>query len=73
MRHEHNQESDQTTIQQSSSRQWIFWIMLAIATFFLLIEHRAHVLGWLPWLILLACLLMHVFMHRGHNGGRKHD
>jgi hypothetical protein len=25
------------------------------------------VLGYVPWLILLACPLMHVFMHRGHG------
>ena len=45
----------------------------AIAGFFLLSEHRAHALGWLPWLILLACPLLHLFMHRGHGGGHKHD
>jgi len=36
------------------------------------IEHRAHLLGWLPWLFLLACPLMHVFMHGGHGHG-GHD
>lgn len=45
----------------------------AVAGFFLLSEHRAHALGWLPWLFLLACLLIHVFMHGGHDGGHKHD
>lgn len=45
----------------------------AIAAFFLLAEHRAHALGWLPWLILLACPLLHVFMLRGHGGGQAHD
>lgn len=44
----------------------------AIAGFLLLSEHRAHALGWLPWLILLACPLLHLFMHRGHGGGHKH-
>ena len=34
----------------------------------LLSEQRAHFLGALPWLLLLACTLMHVFMHRGHGG-----
>lgn len=41
----------------------------AIALYFLLSEHRAHILGVLPVLFLLACPLMHVFMHRGHGGG----
>ena len=42
---------------------------LAIGTFFLLTEHTAHVFGFLPWLFLLACPLMHVFMHGGHGHG----
>jgi hypothetical protein len=40
---------------------------LAIAAFFLLTEHTAHVLGALPWLLLAACPLMHLFMHHGHG------
>ena len=41
---------------------------IAIAGFYLLTEHRAHVFGALPWLLLLACPLLHVFMHGGHGG-----
>ena len=41
---------------------------LAIAAFFLLSEHRAHLFSFLPWLLLLACPLMHLFMHGGHGG-----
>ena len=47
----------------------------AVATYFLLSEHRAHFLGALPFLLLLSCPLMHVFMHhdhRGHGGGHAH-
>lgn len=40
----------------------------AIAAFFLLTEHRAHLFGALPFLLLLACPLLHSFMHRGHGG-----
>ena len=43
-------------------------VMGAIATYFLLSEHRAHFLGALPLLLLLSCPLMHVFMHHGHGG-----
>ncbi|MDH4583094.1 DUF2933 domain-containing protein [Pseudomonas sp. BN415] len=43
-----------------------------IAVYFLLTEHLAHVVGALPYLLLLACPLMHVFMHRGH-GGHHHQ
>jgi len=52
-------------------------VMGAIAAYFLLSEHRAHFLGALPLLLLLllACPLMHVFMHHGHGdhgGGHAH-
>ena len=43
-------------------------VLGAIAAYFLLSEHRAHFFGALPFLLLLACPLMHVFMHRGHGG-----
>lgn len=45
----------------------------AIAGFFLLREHKAHVVVWLPWLILLACPLLHIFMHGGHGKEHRHD
>ena len=41
---------------------------LIVAAFFLLTEHTAHVFGILPYLLLLACPLMH-FMHHGHGHG----
>lgn len=44
----------------------------SIAVFLLLSEHRAHFLGVLPYLLLLSCPLMHVFMHRGHHGHHGH-
>ena len=55
----------------SGSRRWVFWIFLALAVFYLGVEHRAHLAGalrWLPLAILLLCPLMHVFMHKGHGG-----
>ena len=44
----------------------------AIAAFLLLTEHRAHVFGPLLFLLLLACPLLHFFMHRGHGGKGEH-
>ncbi|MBY0493379.1 MAG: DUF2933 domain-containing protein [Cyanobacteria bacterium] len=41
---------------------------LAIAAFFLWEEHRAHILGALPYALLLLCPIIHLFMHRGHGG-----
>lgn len=46
--------------------------IVALAGVYLLIEHWAHALPYLPWLILLACPLMHVFMHHGHGGHGGH-
>ncbi len=36
----------------------------AIAAFYLITEHRAHLLGWLPFLLILACPLLHLFHAR---------
>lgn len=41
---------------------------LAIAGFYLITEHTAHVIPYLPWLLLLACPFLHFFMHGGHSG-----
>ena len=43
-----------------------------IGAFFLIAEHRAHVLPYLPRLFLAACLFMHRSMHGGHAHG-NHD
>lgn len=40
-----------------------------IAAFYVLREHWGHAFGALPYLILLACPLMHLFMHHGHGHG----
>ena len=38
-----------------------------IAGFYLLREHWWHALGLAPYLLLLACPLVHVFMHGSHG------
>ena len=64
-----------------NSRSRSFWrsryavgllLFAAIALFFLLTEHRAHTLGALPYVLLLASPLLHIFMHRGHGRGHGH-
>jgi hypothetical protein len=46
----------------------------ALISFYLLTEHTAHVFGALPYLLLLACPLMHLFMHHGsHDHGARKD
>ncbi|MEI2677419.1 MAG: DUF2933 domain-containing protein [Burkholderiaceae bacterium] len=53
---------------------WVAAAMTAlIATFFLLREHWSHVAGFWPYLLLLACPLMHLFHgHGGHGEHRAH-
>lgn len=46
-------------------------VALILAGFYLLTEHTAHLLGALPYVLVLACPLMHMFMHRGHHGGHS--
>jgi hypothetical protein len=54
------------------SRFGVGWLAFAgVAGWFLWTERRAHLFGFLPYLVLLACPLLHVFMHRGHVGGRS--
>ena len=46
--------------------------LIVAASYFLLMGHRQHVWQYLPFLILLACPLMHIFMH-GDHGSKKED
>ena len=42
-------------------------ILLAAAAPVLVLEHRVHALQWLPYALLLACPLLHFFMHRDRH------
>jgi hypothetical protein len=50
----------------------VFLALAGIALLFLIYEHRVHVLGIVPYLVVLACPLMHLFHHRGH-GQHRHS
>ena len=65
----------------SGSNSWlrsrsgvVFLGFLAIAAFFLWTEHRAHLLGILPYVLLLLCPLLHLLHggHGGHGGSDEH-
>lgn len=45
-----------------------FTVLAALAAAYLVFEHWLHLLGAWPWLLLLLCPLMHLFMHGGHGG-----
>ncbi len=42
--------------------------VILAAALFLWMEHWAYLFFALPFLFLLACPLMHMFMHHGHGG-----
>lgn len=59
----------------SQERRWfrspgglILLAFLAIAAFFLILEHRAHVFTLLPYVLLLLCPVLHLLMHGRHGG-----
>ena len=58
------------TIMKASWTTLAFWGFAAVGAYYLLTEHRAHVIDYLPYVLLLACPLMHLF--HGH-GGHKHE
>jgi peptidoglycan/LPS O-acetylase OafA/YrhL len=59
--------------QRGAAASWVFGGFALVALFFLLTEHRAHLYGWLPYLLLAACPLMHLLHgHGGHGGHRRH-
>jgi hypothetical protein len=47
-------------------------IAVAVLGFLIYTDHTAHVLGAIPYLLLLACPLMHIFMHGGHHHDTRH-
>ncbi len=56
----------------SAYSRTVFIAFAAIAAVLIAYEHRLHLLGLLPWLFLLACPLMHLFMHHGHGHHGRH-
>ena len=65
----------QTTIGRNTEHEpfrlpvWLgLCLFLAVAAFFLWEEHRAHILGALPYALVLLCPIIHLFIHRGHGG-----
>ncbi len=53
--------------------KWVFYAFVLIGGVLLFTEHRAHLLGILPYLFLFACPLMHLFMHHGHGSHHHED
>jgi hypothetical protein len=67
-----NGASDHPTHRIRHPEPWKRYAALAVfgsvASYFLLTEHYAHTMQALLWLLVIACPVMHLFMHRGHGG-----
>jgi hypothetical protein len=73
---------DHTEHHQRTQQEGGFWTsraflvcapFLVIGGVLLWTEHLAHAFGYLPYLLILACPLMHIFMHGGHGGHAHHE
>jgi hypothetical protein len=52
------------------SRTGVATAAVVLVLAFLIYEgHSAHLLGALPYLLILSCPLLHMFMHGGHHSG----
>jgi hypothetical protein len=63
--------------QQEMSSFWknpLVLICIVALGYWIYTYHLEHAMGFLPYLILLLCPLMHIFMHKGHgHGGHGHQ
>jgi hypothetical protein len=56
-----------------SHRSSLLWALVALlAGVLILTGHGPHVIGYLPFLFLFACPLMHMLMHGKHRHGAAH-
>lgn len=65
--HSHHQHGSGS----SGAGRWVFWGFVLIVAYFLVAEHRAHVVQYLPFLLLAACPVLHFF--HGHGSHRRSD
>jgi len=60
-----------TSDKWSAISKTVFLAFCLIVATLIIYEHTIHVLGLLPFLFVLACPLMHLFMHHGHGHGHS--
>lgn len=74
--HNHNDSGGEPDGKHESwlcSRTGIATLVAVSVLGFLIYEgHGAHLLGFVPYLLILSCPLMHIFMHGGHGGHSHH-
>lgn len=55
---------------------WISILLIGISlagSYLLWEQYQEQLFGYLPYVFLLLCPLMHVFMHRGHGRHENHE
>ncbi|HKQ28985.1 MAG TPA: DUF2933 domain-containing protein [Burkholderiales bacterium] len=67
----HQQDAGERPPGGNRAGRWVFAGFILIAAYFLWTEHRAHVVQFLPFALLLACPLLHMFHGHGGHGGHK--
>ena len=70
----HPHDRDEHSEHNGNGKSWLFSrtglatiCALAILGFLVYEGHGAHILGFAPYLLILACPLMHIFMHHDHH------
>lgn len=74
MPNEHSHSSSSSPNLERRGARWTVaaLMVVVIVLFYILREHWAHALGMLPYALLLACPLMHLFHGgHGHHAGRR--
>jgi hypothetical protein len=57
--------SSEKNYRYRTASRYVFFGFVAVAAYFLIEEHRAHLIAVLPYILLAACPLMHLFHHGG--------
>lgn len=71
-----NQSEHEPLHKSFTANVWVsIAVVVGIIMFYLLTHHKKHLFDVLPYILIAAMMLMHVFGHGGHGGhsqGGKH-
>ena len=61
-------------ISYNQSIKWVLAASIAVIAFYLVLEHKAHLIAYSSYIIFAAFVVMHLFMHGSHggHGGGQH-
>lgn len=68
----HHEHQSKPFYKVPTTRAWVaLAVIVGIILFYLLTHHKTHVFEVLPYILILAMILMHIGGHGGHGHGRK--